>query len=51
MTLTSTPRLEGGLAARGCPADTRAVLGTPGPGGAFDFDPKGVGVRLCVRQA
>ena len=44
--------LEGGLAARPCPADTETVGGTAAAGGAakaFDFDPKGVGVHLCMR--
>ena len=46
--------LEGGLAVRPCPADTKPVGGTAAAGGegeTFDFDPMGVGVHLCVRRS
>ena len=45
--------LEGGLAARGCPADTEPVRGaSAGREGEkpFDVDPQGVGVFLCMRR-
>ena len=44
--------IEGGLASQECPADTSPVLGCAGSPhqGPVDFDPNGVGVRLCMRR-
>jgi hypothetical protein len=44
--------LEGGLMAKGCPADASAVpacAGSPSPG-PVDFDPSGAGALLCMRR-